>query len=344
MKEQYAAELVSGVAVDSVFAVRSREVRLARTGAPYLWMELADRTGSIEAVRFRIGPQDAAIPVGSVARVKGTVTSWRGTRSVRVSALRSAQSFDRCDLMPTTAQDTVALRRRLNDALASIGERPLRALVRAVFTEPGFARRFAECPASVAGHHAWLGGLLEHTVAIVDSCDRLSRSYPAIDRDLLVAAALLHDIGSVDAFEFDTSFEPSERGRLVGHVALGVARLERAAAGMAPSPDPRRLAEVVHAVSAHHEGSGAGRGPATLEATVLATADALDARVALFTAETARAARDGASWSDGASFGRPLLVPAERATAGRRVVARRPDIAVPGEVVTTTRGYLRAAG
>jgi 3'-5' exoribonuclease len=344
MKEQYAAELEAGTTVDSVFAIKAREVRLARTGAPYLWLELADRTGSIEAVRFRMDVRDADIPLGSVARIRGAVTTWRGTRSVRVAALSPADSFDRGDLMPTTPQDTVALRRRLNGALASIGDRSLRALVRAVFAEPGFAARFAECPASESGHHACLGGLLEHTVAVVDSCERLTRSYPSVDRDLLVAAALVHDIGVVDALEFETSFEPTDRGRLLGHVSLGVSRLERAAGSADPAPASRRLAELSHAVAAHHAAPEAHDGPATLEALLLATADSLDGRVALLVAETARAARDGASWTEGTAMGKGFLVPHGMRTetaSHQTAVTERSGVPTRGE---SAGGYLRAAG
>jgi 3'-5' exoribonuclease len=261
-----------------------------------------------------------------------------------VSSLVPAGAFDRGDLIPTTAQDTVALRRRLSEALASIAELPLRALVRTVFAEPGFAARFAECPATEAGHHAYLGGLLEHTVAVADSCERLARSYPSADRDLLIAAALLHDVGVVDALEFETSIERSDRGRLLGHAALGLARLERAD-GTASAPlGTRRYAELAHALAAHHGMPGAAGGPATLEALLLATADGLDASVALLVTETARAARGGAGWSDGASFGRPMLVPAGGQATSRAPSAGgvgRPSSGAPDMLGT---GYLRVAG
>jgi 3'-5' exoribonuclease len=344
MKEQYAAELESGMRVDSVFAIRAREVRLARTGAPYLWMELADRTGSLEAVRFRIAPDDAAIPVGSVARVRGSVTTWRGARSVRVSALAPAEAVDRGDLMPTTAQDPVALGRRLNDALSSISDRALRQLVRTVFTEPGFAARFADSPASESGHHACLGGLLEHTVAVADSCDRLASGYPSADRDLLVAAALLHDVGAVDALEFDTAIAVSDRGRLSGHVELGLERLRRAATSMGAFAGTRRFAEVAHAVAAHHLDPGAESGPATLEALLLSTADLLDVRATLLVGETARAARDGAAWSDGAAFGRPMLVPPSGPAFAGGPTMHPPVPSGPGCGSRPRGGYLRAAG
>jgi len=178
----------------------------------------------------------------------------------------------------------------------------------------------------VSGHHAYLGGLLEHTVAVVDAGDRLARCYPSVDRNLLTAAALLHDIGMVDALEFDMSIEPSDRGRLLGHVSLGLARLERAAASAVSPPGTRRFAELVHAVAAHHADPGAELGPATLEALLLSTADALDARVASLVEGTTRAARDGADWRDGSTLGRPPPAP-----------RRHPAIAA-------APGYLRAAG
>ena len=257
-----------------MFAIRDPELRLSRAGEPYLWLRIADRTGSLDAVRFRVGPSGAQTPA-SLARITGDVSSWRGSLSVRVATLEPVESFDRSDLVPTTPQDTVALRRRLNRALGSIADDGLRGLVREVFSEPGVAARFAECPATESGHHAYLGGLLEHTVAVVDACARLARAYPSVDAGLLTAAAILHDLGTVDALDFDVAIETTERGRLLGHIEPGISRLQ--AAARRRDADPDHVLRLAHAIASHHGGTGVSRrAPATLEAFVLASADALD--------------------------------------------------------------------
>jgi len=320
MKEQYIRDLNEGTRVDSLFSLRSRDIRSARSGDPYLSLEVADCSGAIPAVMFRPSSVDEALPVGSVVRVRGIVTTYRGVRRVSIDALRPVETFDPRDLLSAGPRDREEMLGELRELVKRIREPRLRSVVRAVFGTPGFIDRFAACPAGSGRHHAYVGGLLEHTLAVATLCETLASSYPQADRDLLLTAALLHDVGKTEELSFDSAFDYTDAGRLVGHVVLGERIVSRAIDGIArPLPEGAAL-RLLHAVLAHHGERewGAPCKPCSLEALLLHHADNLDAQAAAFLGAVSGAAVLEQRWSDRASgFGRALLVP----TAGE--AARR---------------------
>jgi 3'-5' exoribonuclease len=310
MKEQYVAGLSEGMAVDSLFVLRARDLRSARTGDAYLSLEFSDRTGAVPGVLFRPGPEERAMPPGVVARVRGTVTSFRGVRRISIDSLRPVAEYDRSDLVPSSARSRDELLEALGALIEGVRDTSLRAVLDAVFGDEELARVFGERPATREEHHAYAGGLLEHTVAVASLCRVLASRYDGIDGDLLVAGALLHDLGTVEALRCDTSVEETDAGRLLGHVALGDS-LVAAAAARVGVPTSRSLA-LRHLVTSHHaEPQGGGRvGPCTLEAVALHHADRLDAHAAGFLQAVAGAAVLEEPWTEGGnSFGRPLSVP-----------------------------------
>jgi 3'-5' exoribonuclease len=308
VKEQYVAQLREGVKVDTAFAVESRELRVTRTGEAYLALRLGDRTGSIAAVQFRPGVAD--VSPGSVARVRGMVTAYRGERRVSVESLRATQSFESEDLLPGGPRDTAELEGFFEALRGEVHDRWLVAVLQEIFGAPGFFDRFSACPASRARHHAYLGGLLEHTVSVAALAQQVGQSYPYVDADLLLTAALLHDVGKVEEFVFDTSISYTDEGRLVGHVVLGESMVADAAltAGV-PAQISLRLRHVL--LSHHGELEwGSPRRPATLEALILHHVDNLDAKMAGFIDAVTRAGPRGDRWTDATNlFRRPLYVP-----------------------------------
>jgi 3'-5' exoribonuclease len=168
------------------------------------------------------------------------------------------------------------------------------------------------CPGSQSYHHAYLGGLLEHTVAVATLCRAIAGNYPGVDADLLVSAALLHDVGKCDELCFDTSIEYTDQGRLLGHVVLGVQRVRDAVQRTRARVAPQRLMLLEHAMLSHHGELewGSPKRPSTAEALLLHHADNLDAKAAGFTALLAAAGRVDESWTDaGNLFRRPLWAP-----------------------------------
>jgi 3'-5' exoribonuclease len=318
MKEQYVRDMAEGSRVDSLFALRSRDIRSARTGDPYLALEIADCTGGMPAVMFRPGSREESIPVGSVVRVRGHVTTFRGVRRVTVDALLPADESDPEDYMPTGTRSREELLSELRGLVRRIRDPRMRAVVRSVFGTPGLIERFSACPASMGRHHAYVGGLLEHTVSVANLCVSMAAACPEADADLLIAAALLHDVGKLEELSAGTSFEMTEVGRLIGHVVLGERLVSAAVRGLVrPLPEQTAM-RLSHALLAHHgerEG-GAPCTPCTLEALLLQHADHTDAQQAAFLEAVSGAAVLEQQWSDRANgFGRALMVPCASAPA-----------------------------
>lgn len=311
MKAQYVRGMAVGSRVDSLFALSSRDLRSARTGDPYLLLEIADCSGRIPALMFRPSADLEALPVGSVVRVRGAVTTYRGVRRVVVDTMGLAPDHDPCDFLPAGTRDRDEMLAELRVAIGRIRDGRLRAVVRAVFGAKGFAERFAACPATTGEHHAYVGGLLEHTLAVASTCLGLCSAYPQVDGDLLLAAALLHDVGVTEEISASTSFCETEAGRLVGHAVLGERVISRAMDQVARTLPSERAMRLLHAVLAHDDRPGASSGsPCTLEALLLRQADVLDAQASAYLGAVAGAAVLEQPWSDRDNmFGRALAVP-----------------------------------
>lgn len=312
MKRNYVNELAEGSKVDAPFALRSKEVRAARTGDRYLSLELADKTGQISAVCFRPSRDGAAAPVGSVVHVRGVVTSYRGVKRIKVESLEPSTKYESTDLVATVARPKEELSAEFKALVGSVRDPELRKVLRAVFGEREFYEAFTRCPGSQSYHHAYLGGLLEHTVAVASLCRSLAANYGGVDEDLLVTAALLHDIGKCDELTYDTAIEYTDQGRLVGHVVLGMQRLRAAVGRGRCRVSEARLMMLEHAILSHHGELewGSPKRPSTLEALLLHHVDNLDAKAAGFSALMASASRAEESWTDAANlFRRPLWAP-----------------------------------
>lgn len=318
MKEQYVAGLTEGTKVDSLFAVRSRDLRAARTGDAYLVLEFSDRTGSVAGVMFRPGPDEWSLPLGTVARVRGTVTTYRGVKRISVESLRPSVEYDRDDMMPSGARSPEELGRAFDALVEGVRDRGLRAVLAEVFEADGFMDRFAAAAGARHRHHAYAGGLLEHSVSVASLCRVLATRYDGLDADLLVAAALLHDVGKVDELRCDVSVDYTDAGRLLGHVVIGERVVSRAIERVGRVIEPTTAMRLVHLIISHHGEPewGAPARPVLLEAVVLHHADYLDAQAAGFAQAVAAAGVMEEPWSDASNlFGRSLHVPT--AAAGR---------------------------
>jgi 3'-5' exoribonuclease len=320
MKEQYVADLSEGSKVDSLFALRSRDLRSARTGEPYLSLELGDRSGRISGVMFRPGELEESVPVGSVVRLRGTVSTFRNVRRITVEALRPVPTFEPGDFLAAGRRDREELVAQLRDLVRRVRDTRLRGVVRAVFGAPGFIDRFVASPAAVGRHHAYVGGLLEHTVSVATLCLGLASAYPQADADLLLAAALLHDVGKTEELTSDLSFELTSVGHLVGHVVLGERLVSHAIEAMQRPPAPDVVMRLSHALLAHHGERewGAPQAPVTIEALLLHHADHTDAQAAAFLEAVSGAAVLQQQWTDRTNgFGRALMVPSAPAPTPR---------------------------
>jgi len=263
------AELQEDRVVEGVYAVARKERRRTRTGSDYLALELVDPSGRIEArVWSDVELLDGRFGEGDAVRVLGRVDKFRDRLQLDVRTLEPTEA-DVVALTPGLWRDADELDGFLEFLGTEVAHLGLRTLVDRFLADDRLRARLRELPASPELHHDYAGGLLEHTVAVATICRDAAQVHPRLRADLLVAAALLHDIGRTLELGRAPTFRPTDEGRLLGHVQLGIRLIESRAEEL----DGDVLAELIHAVAVHHD----GRAAKTAEAAVLYHANQLDA-------------------------------------------------------------------
>jgi len=268
------AELEEDRTVEGVYAVGRKERRRTKNGAPYLALELVDASGRIEArVWDDVELLDGRFAEGDAVRVLGRVERFGGRLQVQVRAVEAAPDADPGDLTPAMRRDADELDGFLDFLAGEIAHPGLAAVVSAVLGDDGIRAALRSLPAAGAeGHHGYAGGLLEHTVGVATLCRETAQLHPRLRSDLLLAAALLHDVGRTVELGRGPAFRQTEEGRLLCHVHLGLRLIEERAGGL----DGEVRAELLHAVAVHHDRQAAR----TAEAAVLYHANQLDAQAA----------------------------------------------------------------
>ncbi|HEY5160366.1 MAG TPA: HD domain-containing protein [Gaiellaceae bacterium] len=263
------AELVADSAVEGVYAVSRKERLRTRAGASYLALELTDESGRAEArVWNDVDLLDGRFSEGEAVRVLGRVESFRDKLQIQVRTLEPAPEADPSTLAPAGRRDPDELEGFLDFLVAEIAHEGLRATVTALVADGERRRRLRTLPATRGGHHSYSGGLLEHTVGVATICRDLCQLHPRLRSDLLLSAALTHDLGRTLELGPAPLYAPTGEGRLLGHVQLGLRLIEQHAGSL--SQDLQ--AELLHAVATHHE----ARAARTAEAAALYHANQLD--------------------------------------------------------------------
>ena len=305
-------DLVLGSTVAETYAVQAKESRTTKSGKPFLRLKVGDRTGALACMVWDNAESiGARFEAGDLVTITGRVTEYRGALQLEASDVRPAvgAGLDPRAFLPATYRDIDELTGFLQYHIDSVYDRDLRRLLDGVFGDVAFLARFSEAPAAKTFHHAYLGGLLEHTVTVADLCDHVSQQYARVNRDLLITAALLHDIGKVDELTYGSTIDYSESGRFLGHVILGVMLVSQKAKEQERFPEAK-LELLLHAIVSHHGELewGSPKRPKTIEALILHHVDNLDAKIKGFL-EIVEGSRD-AGWTDLRNlFRRPLHVP-----------------------------------
>ncbi len=273
------ASLRPGQEVDLTLACTRKERLQARSGTPYLALELRDRSGAIAARVFR----DADVlggrfERGDLVQVRGRVERFREALQLEVRALARARDADPAAFLPVAYRDLDELEGFLEHLVREVHDPALRGLLESLLGDDLLRTAWRRAPCSRAGHHAYLGGLLEHTVAVGTLALEAAQLHPRLERDLLLCAALVHDLGKTREFTFGAEIELTDEGRLLGHVELGLRLLDERAQRACLTPE-RRLA-LAHCVLTHHGPDAApGRRFGSAEALALYRLNALDASV-----------------------------------------------------------------
>ncbi len=263
------AQLEENRTVEGVYAVAKKQRLHTKNGAPYLALELVDPSGRISArVWNDVELLDTRFAEGDAVRVLGRVERFRDRLQLDVRTLEPAEDVDPSAMAPAMRRDADELEGFLEFLAAEITHPGLQALVDRVLDKDARAA-FRVLPATIDGHHSYAGGLLEHTVGVATLCRETAQLHQRLRHDLLLAAALVHDVGRVLELGRGPVFRQTDEGRLLGHVHLGLRLIEERGEML----DTTVRAEVLHAVSCHHD----VRGARTAEAAVLYHANQLDA-------------------------------------------------------------------
>jgi 3'-5' exoribonuclease len=269
--------LRAGDEIAGVYACTRKDRLTARTGTPYLALELRDRTAALPARVFRDADLlGGRFDRGDLVRVQGRVERFRDELQVEVRAIERAADADPAAFLPVAYRNVEELDGFLEHLAREVHEPGSRALLEGLLDDAELRAAWRRAPCTRGGHHAYLGGLLEHTVAVGTLALETCQLHPRLNSDLLITAALVHDLGKTREFTYGAEIGLSEEGRLLGHIALGQQLLEPRLAEMAAE---RRVA-LLHCVLTHHGAEGApGRRFGSAEALALHRLNALDASV-----------------------------------------------------------------
>ena len=264
------AELEQDRIVEAVYAVAKKERLRTKGGAPYLALELVDPSGRIEArVWNDVELLDSRFAEGDAVRVLGRVDLFRDKLQLDVRSIEPAEGQDPAALSPALRRDADELDGFLEFLAGEITHPGLRATAARFVDDADFRGQLRSLPATADGHHSYAGGLLEHTVGVATLCRETAQLHPRLRSDLLLTAAILHDAGRTLELTRGPVFRPTDEGRLLGHVHLGLRLIETRAAAL----EAEVRAELLHAVAVHHD----ARAARTAEAAVLYHANQLDA-------------------------------------------------------------------
>ncbi|MBN2712125.1 MAG: HD domain-containing protein [Planctomycetes bacterium] len=283
MKTPKIGELKEGIQFEGFYAVRDANLLTTSSGKPYIRMSLGDSTGNVSANMWDASQEIFnSFAVGGVVKVRAMVETYRGNIQLKISAIRPAHDseYDKSSFIATTGADVDELKKELFALIDSIGDKDYRALMKAFFDDASILDKFAIAPAAKENHHAYIGGLLEHTMSLAKICDVFCKTTSTqLNRDLLICGALLHDIGKITELGATTAIEYTDAGKLLGHLVIGTMMVEDKARDLGDFPEIKKWL-VMHMILSHHGKREYGSPvlPAIPEALALHHIDNLDAK------------------------------------------------------------------
>ena len=297
---RYIETFREGMRVSDVYLCKTKQIALTKNGKEYGSLTLQDKTGTIDANIWDLGsPGIGDFNAMDYIYIDADVTVFQGAFQLNVRRTRKAdeEEYYPGDYLPMTTKDIAAMQKELGQYIASLRNEYLKKLASGFFVnDANFLKAFSGHSAAKSVHHSFVGGLLEHTLSVVRLCDYFSKQYPALNRDLLLTAAMFHDIGKTKELSAFPENDYTDEGQLIGHIIIGAQMVQERAAQI--SGFPKKLEnELIHCILAHHGELeyGSPKKPALIEAMALNLADNADAKLETMT-EILRGAGDNNGW------------------------------------------------
>jgi 3'-5' exoribonuclease len=284
MKNTFVKDLVADQTVTSFFLVHEKEIRSTAAGKAYLRMELGDRSGTVESRmwdQFEAFAKD--VQRDDFVKVQGRVELYRNKPQLVLQQFRLAkpEEIELGDFLPHTSHNVEDLFKQLLACIAELKNHWLQQLATSIFSDPQLVARFKRAPAAKVMHHAYLGGLLEHVVGLCGLARQIASHYPELDVDLLLIAALLHDVGKLDELCYERAVNYTSQGQLLGHIVMELETVSKAMDSIAGFP-PNLKTVVQHMLISHHGEYefGSPKLPMIREAMVFHYMDDMDSKLA----------------------------------------------------------------
>jgi 3'-5' exoribonuclease len=302
-KGPWLSEITEGQTFIGFYLIRNPSLESFKdpSRGQYLRFHLADQSGVMEARIWENAEQNSSILEGHhVFKVEAQAERFRNQLQARIARLRPAEpgEYDLSDLRLITKRNIEEMNIALDGAIDSLENPHLKAIVEYFYLDDDFRAAYQEAPAATRVHHAFIGGLLEHTYEVLELANVLIHLYPQMNRDMLIAGILLHDIGKLSEFNWEMDIEYTDRGKLIGHVVIGSEMVAHAIEKIPNFPQPLAQ-QLQHLILAHHGRYefGSPRRPKTLEAIALHHLENLDAQVNRFASLIEEARRTGHDWT-----------------------------------------------
>ena len=286
MKKIYVEQIKAGDKVNDLFLVEEKNLAISQKGSPYLSLRLKDKTGQLDGRIWDNATQtDKVFKKGDIVCIQSRAVSFKGVIQLSILDVRTAvlEEMTWEDFLPTVKGDVDAMFAELMAFAGQVTSQPLKALLDAFFTDGEITALFRRAPAAKGFHHVNIGGLLEHTLSVTRLLAMVADHYPRSNRDLLIVGGILHDIGKIYEFTYQSNIDYSDEGRLIGHIIIGLEMLD---AKLTTIPDfPAKLAmELRHLILSHHGmlEYGSPKRPKTVEAMIVHQIDDMDAKVNAF--------------------------------------------------------------
>ncbi len=286
MPRTFISQLNGGTTIDEIFLIQNKDLRTTKNGSLYIQAQLSDRTGMIDARMW-----DASTPFfeslgdDSFLRIKGRTEIYQNKIQLIIKQISktSQEDIKLEDYLPSTENDINEMFSELKKIVDSIKQSHLCNLLNLFLSDKDFCKGFCSAPAAVQYHHAFLGGLLEHTLSVAKLGDIIAPLYPSLNRDLLICGIILHDIGKISELCYEKNFHYSDEGQLIGHLISGVLMVEEKAKQI--EGFPKTLLDLLRHLILSHHGEyecGSPKLPMTLEALTLHYLDNIDAKIHAF--------------------------------------------------------------
>ncbi|MDD5286727.1 MAG: HD domain-containing protein [Desulfuromonadaceae bacterium] len=301
MSKQFISDIKDRDSVSAVFLVKEKIMAMAKNGKPYMNLRFMDKSGEIEAkVWDNTDLLDKQFDKDDFVRVRGKASVYMNKMQVVVAEISKIpeEQVNLADFLPESLRDNEEMKQELDDVVAAIGNPHLKNLMKAFLADEAFMALYCSAPAAKAMHHVYLGGLLEHSLAVVKLANSIVPLYGGINGDLLTVGALLHDVGKIHEMSFERSFDYTDAGKLLGHITIGVELVEdkiRTLDGF-----PRELAMLLKHMLLSHHGQyefGSPKRPKTVEATILNYLDDMDSKINGIRAHIARENASTSRWT-----------------------------------------------